>query len=321
MHTLIEQFMQHLTAQERLDTVRSYASNLRRFDEWSASNGLDIVKAGTEDLQRFQRWLAEDYRQADGSKITKGTQRTILFAVKSLYAWMERRGLVLVNVARKVKVPKSRLRITQKDFLSLQEVTAMLQTQAARIERLREGCHAWAKEYRTLALLCIIISTGRRRTRLLELRVQDLNFERCELRIEKEKGKAGRVLPVAAWAVAVTQKYVQKARPVLDWDEGNDFLFPGDKASRLGKETLNQIIQKVHRQTTEENPDLTELAAKHLTPHCMRVSFAKLLFTNGCNIRSINELMLHQKLSTTAIYTPIALEELLRACRQAHPRA
>jgi integrase/recombinase XerD len=70
-----------------------------------------------------------------------------------------------------------------------------------------------------------------------------------------------------------------------------------------------------------ENPDLQELPGKHITWQSLRVSFATLLFANGCAIRSVNELMLHRSLSSTARYTPIPVEDLRQVCRTAHPRA
>jgi site-specific recombinase XerD len=98
-------------------------------------------------------------------------------------------------------------------------------------------------------------------------------------------------------------------------------MFPGTVSPQIGNETFRMMLTAVQKQTVAENPDLTELPGKNLTPHSLRVSFAKLLFNGGCNIRSINELMMHNRLSTTAYYTPIPLEDLRRVCRTAHPRA
>ncbi len=70
-----------------------------------------------------------------------------------------------------------------------------------------------------------------------------------------------------------------------------------------------------------ENRDLTDLPGKRVTWHSLRVSFAGLLFSNGCDIRSVSELLLHRLLSTTAAYTPIPVDDLRRVFRTAHPRA
>ncbi|MCK6472897.1 MAG: tyrosine-type recombinase/integrase, partial [Planctomycetes bacterium] len=101
---------------------------------------------------------------------------------------------------------------------------------------------------------------------------------------------------------------------------GSDRLFVSKRNGSLSHQ-VNEALFALHAQTVAENPDLTELADKTLTPHGLRVTFAKLLFNGGCNLRSVNELMLHDRLSTTARYTPIHLEELRSTCRTAHPRA
>ena len=72
--------------------------------------------------------------------------------------------------------------------------------------------------------------------------------------------------------------------------------------------------------TIAANSDLTDLPRKTITWHSLRVSFATLLFSNGCPIRSVNELMLHRCLSTTARYTPIPIEDMQVVWRTAHPR-
>jgi len=100
----------------------------------------------------------------------------------------------------------------------------------------------------------------------------------------------------------------------------SDLLFISKKNGRITHQT-DDYLPVLHRQSCDENPDLTELPDKILTMHGLRVTFAKLLFNGGCNIRSVNELMLHELLSTTAYYTPLKLEELRSACRLAHPRA
>ena len=73
--------------------------------------------------------------------------------------------------------------------------------------------------------------------------------------------------------------------------------------------------------TCAANPDLVMLPGKRITMHGLRVTCARLLFANGCNIRSVNAIMLHRKLSTTALYTPIPVAELRRVLLKAHPRA
>lgn len=234
---------------------------------------------------------------------------------------MERRGLIISDVSKAVKLPRKVSGMVRRDHLTLQETTAVLQTQAKQAQQYREGSYRWAKEIQGLALLCIAIATGRRRAGLRNLLVPWVNFDRNELRYERDKGKPGRVLPVTPWAMSILKVHIQQARPILDWHQGNEYLFVGRDTPRMGNTAISEVFEEAYRRAVEANPDLIELAAKRITPHSYRVSFATLLFGGGCTIRSVNELMMHESLSTTARYTPIPVEDMRRICRTAHPRA
>ncbi len=322
MHPTMNDFLEALRLKGRGETARTYGEDLLLFSRWLGRAGIDPLKATTDDLRRFQVYLADEHRSPRGELLSRGTQSRRVCAIRSYYRWMESRDLILVDVAHPLRPPRMQRAVTtSRDYLTVQEATALMQTQAAQAMRYPEGCWRWAEEVRDLAFLAVALSSGRRRGGLRHLDVAHLDFERNELRCEREKGKAGRVLPIAAWAMAVLRIYVERARPVLCCDAANPALFVGERTPRLGKPTILGLIERAHRNAVEANPDLVELAAKHLTTHCLRVSFATMLFAGGCGIRSINELMMHESLETTARYTPIPLEDLRRACSLAHPRA
>ncbi|MBA3845072.1 MAG: tyrosine-type recombinase/integrase [Planctomycetes bacterium] len=322
MHQTIEDFITTRELAGRNETARSNRECLTQFQAWLDRAGVVAPSATTDDLEAYQRYLADEYRTPAGLTLALSTQSMRLSAVRSYYAWMERRGMIVANPARPLRLPKSRGHtIVSSDYLTLQETTALLQTQAARVQRYPDGCHRWAQEVRDLAFIAVAIASGRRRGGLRHLQVADLDFQRNEVRCDREKGKPGRVLPVATWAMAVLRIYVKRARPVIVWQKDNGTLFTGDRTPRLGKPTIMKMLRRIHAETVAACPDLDELPSKRLTPHGLRVTFATLLFAGGCNIRSINELMMHDRLETTSRYTPITFENLRRAVQAAHPRA
>lgn len=320
MHETMEEFLRYLESAEKHQTARCYRLGLEQFAPWLTGQGLDALKVTIDDLKRYQVWLATEYRSAERRLLARSTQATRLAAVKAYYGWLVRRGFILRNVAKPLRLPAVRRRSVRADYLTLQEASALLQTQGAAVQAAAPGTKLWAVAYRDLALFSLAIATGRRRSGLRDLRVSDVNFRRNEIRCEHEKGKGGRVLPVIGWAMAIAQAYVTQARPVLAEPE-NPWLFVGELSPQIGQQTLATLVARVLERTSAQNPDLEELPAKHITPHSLRVSYAKLLFTGGCDIRSVNELMMHDRLSTTARYTPLPLEDLRRVCRAAHPRA
>lgn len=321
MHPAMKEYLDHLRAQGKHETVRGYTTALKNFSTWLERDGLDPMAIGVEQLVRFQMWLSRDYHSADGASLKTSTLATRLATIKDFYGWCARRGKIVLDPSRRLKLPKVVRGLTKKDFLELQEATALLQTQAGIAQRYPEGCFRWAKEVRSLAILCVALATGRRLSHIRSLKIDDINFPRAEIRYEREKGKAGRVLPVVAWAMTILQTYVEKARPVLNWHGDVPWLFVGDLAPRIGKNSVAKLIDEAVKAAVEQNPDLEDFAKKHISTHCLRVSYAAMLFEGGCNIRSINELMNHERLTTTANYTPIPTESLRQVFRAAHPRA
>lgn len=320
MHETFGEYLKALDREGRSSTAACYIHGLRNFTAWLGSR--DPLKATHADLEAFQRWLADEYRSPAGKKLGRGTQGTRLSAVKGYYEWLHRRGLLLVDLASGIKIPTVKRTQVVSDHLTQQEAIALIQTQAKKLQAQKEGTRYWAIEFRNLTLVCLAIATGRRRTTLVTLKVEDLDFKRSEIRIEWEKGKPGRVLPCAKWALTVAKEYIQKARALLLGRRHKaKWLFAGLRTDRICGEYLGRFLQGLQQRTVDENPDLEELADKCLTAHSLRVTFATMLFLNGANIRCVNELLLHERLSTTAKYTPLNLDDIRRALKVAHPRA
>jgi site-specific recombinase XerD len=315
-------YLRHLESTGRKSTAVGYRHSLVRVAQWLLTRKEEPVKATTPILLEYQLYLAREYRKPNGEALKRSTQGTWLAAVKGYYNFLYRRGVVLHDAAAKLNLPKIKSGRVKCDHLSQQEATAIIQTQAAMMAERKEGSQYWALECRNLAVLALAMATGRRRTSIQNLRVKDLDFERNEVRIEWEKGKAGRVLPCAAWAMRAAKDYIEKARPLLiALYPQSEWLFVGQRTERICGEYLGRLLRLVQARTVERNPDLEELAGKKLKTHSLRVTFATMMFFNGAGIRIVNELLMHTNLSTTARYTPLELEDLRRACLLAHPRA
>jgi integrase/recombinase XerD len=321
MHPTMLDYLGTLRTAGRLETARGYGNVLAHYQRWLTASGCDPLTITTEQVRAYQRYLHENYISPRGTRLAKGTQATRLATVKSYHAWLARRGLTLTDVARPVQLPTIRRGPVRRDHLSVQEVSALLNTLAAEVDGFPRGSQRWADAVRTLALIALGLATGRRRSGLLELRVEQVDLERNELRIEREKGRTGRVLPVATWAMQCLRVYLEQARPVLLWRADLPWVFVGDRNPQIGRNTITELLVRAHERTVAANPDLTELAAKRITPHSLRVTFASMLFHGGANLRAINELMLHGSLGITARYTPLELTDLQRVCSTAHPRA
>lgn len=319
-HPAIAAYLDHLRAANKGSTAAGYAGFLRCYASWLALAGLDALTVTGDDLRRFQVWLADTHRTAVGNPLALTTQATVIAVVRSLYRHLLGAGVLVLDPAADLVPPRPPVSPTvRKDHLDPQEATALLDTLAAQVASSTGDARALA--LRNLALVSLALATGRRCAGLMAIDVADLDPDRDEIRVGWEKGKAGRVLPVAAWAMAVARRYVRDGRPALLDGRESAALFVSQRAGRLCPRGFAVVLAEAVAATIAANPDLTALPTKRVSTHSLRVSFAAMLFANGCNIRILNELMLHTSLTTTARYTPIPIDDLRRVLLATHPSA
>lgn len=320
----MRQFVEHLDLRGRRLTADNRGRALRDLARWLGERGApDPLAATPALLAAYQEHLATAPVGRGGRALGRRSQANRIEGIRAFYRWCEARSLVVADPSRRLRLRVPRSRVVVRNPLTIQEVTALLQAQAAAVAARREGTHRWATEFRNLAMLVVAVANGRRRSGIAALRVEDIDRERREVRVDREKGRAGRVLPTAGWAMDVLAQYLDAARPVLARDPRAPWVFLDRGGTEAMSETMMwHALQAAVRRAVEANPDLDELPGKRVTWHSLRVSFAaSLLFPNGCDIRTLADLLLHRLLSTTAAYTPIPVEDMRQVFRRAHPRA
>lgn len=317
----VADFLEALRLSGRAASADNAKHTLRRLHHWLHAMGKDGITATRADLQSYQSHLVNDYRSASGKPLGLIAVSTQLHRVRQWYRWLVMQERIISDPSRTLGVATVQSRVVVRKPLSLQEVTALLQTQAAVVSEAAPGTHTHAEAQRNLAAICLGFATGRRVRGVTMLRVDDVDAARGELRVEREKGRVGRVLPMARWAIEVVSEYIKQARSRLARNHDTPWLFLNmEGTGPIAASSLHGMLRGLVQRTIQDNPDLDELPNKTVTWHSLRVSFATLLFSNDCDIRSVNELLLHRRLSTTARYTPIPLDDMRRIFRVAHPR-
>lgn len=303
-------------------TAARILANLRRILHQTRP-GLCPSAATADDLDAYRGALASSRGSVRGGGLGRATQATHLATSLGFYRYLRRKGLTLVDADRILDLPRLPRRVVRADPLDQQEAQALLTVAAQAVEQEKVGTARWAEAFRDLTMVALAVATGRRRSGLCALAVADLDVGRRELRVEREKGAIGRVLPVADWAVAIADAYRAQARPVLLAGRPEvAALFPSRWTAAVAPVTFCQRLRALFDATIAANPDLADgLRRKRLSSHSLRVTCATLLFRHGCPIRSVHEILLHRRLSTTAAYTPLTVEDIRRALIHAHPRA
>jgi site-specific recombinase XerD len=321
LHPDMAAYIAVLNLRDRPATAHTLTIILTLFQRWADAEHLDPVTISSADLLRYQEYLITTYRSPAGQPLARATISARISSLKGWYGWLVDRHRIVADPSRLLGVRYTPSRVVLKDHLSLQEATALLQTQARSVLAQKPGSISRATDLRDLAALSLVLATGRRIGGLAALTVAQVDLDRRELRVEREKGITGRVLPVASWAMDVVAIYLRESRPTLTRGHDTPWLFLSlSGTAPMPYRALRGVLDELMVRVVAENPDLDELPGKRISWHSLRVSFATMLFGNGCDIRSVNELLLHRGLTTTAKYTPVPVDDLRQVFRAAHPR-
>ena len=164
---------------------------------------------------------------------------------------------------------------------------------------------------RDALILELLYSTGVRVSELVNICISDINFNKKEIKIFG-KGSKERIVLYGNTCSNLLDEYINKSRNELYSEYSNDYLLLTKKGRKINQREIRTIIDNIVR----------EAGLKiHISPHVLRHTFATDLLNNGADLRSVQELLGHESLSTTTIYTHISNERLRNVYLHAHPRA
>jgi integrase/recombinase XerD len=216
-----------------------------------------------------------------------------------LFKWLSRQNLILYNPASEMVMPRLGERLPR-HVLSAEEVErVLLQPDVSTPMGVRDR-----------AILETLYSTGIRRLELWALAVEDLDAGRGTLLIRYGKGKRDRLVPIGRRARVWTEKYLAEVRPQWAHDPEQRALFVTELGTPPGPERLTRLVRDYLEQA-----GLGRRGGCHLLRHTM----ATLMLENGADIRYIQQILGHALLSTTQIYTRVALGKLLQVHAATHP--
>jgi integrase/recombinase XerD len=277
------------------NTVRAYATDIEAYLAWVRREGLTAASISHRSLRRY---LAELTRAGYSTR----TVNRHLSAIRGLYKWLVSQGRVTGDAAAALASPK--IAKTLPRTMSDSDVDALLDTcDASTLEGLRDQ-----------AIIELLYATGARISEISRLNVADIDPAQAQVRLFG-KGSKERVVPVYERALAVLRQYVQQARPALcarrKRGEATGALFVSVRGNRMTADALRTCFERHVRLAGIESG---------VTPHAMRHTYATELLSGGADLRSVQELLGHESLATTQIYTHLSVERLKEATRQAHPR-
>lgn len=280
-------------------TVRSRDAYLRYFLQWCDERSLTRPNEITKPiLERYQRFLYT-YRKENGEPLTIRSQHARTVPLRAFFKWLCRNNHLLYNPASELELPRLEKRLP-KHILSHREAETILnQPDVSDPFGMRDR-----------AILEVLYSTGLRRMEIAALKLHDLDADRGTLMVRLGKGKKDRMVPIGERAILWVEKYAEAVRPSLVGliDDGTLFLTHHGEAF-----TPNRLTQLVRDYVKAS--EIGKGGACHLFRH----TCATLMHENGADIRFIQQLLGHAELTTTQIYTQVAIRKLKEIHTATHP--
>lgn len=295
MLELIEEYRYYIHSEAKLskNTRESY---LREINDYiSFLNDIRHVDSPSNiTLEDIRSYLAAIKRRG----VSSTTQAHKLTSIKSFHKYLMLEKKINVNVSKLVDTPKVEKKLPT--ILSLSEVNLILDKQEIKD----------FTDYRNIAMLELTYSCGLRVSELISVKLSDLHLDLGFIRV-LGKGSKERIVPVGEIAVDKINAYLKEARPRLI-KKHTDYLFLNYRGTSLSRQYFNNILQKRAKEVG---------IRKNISPHTLRHSFASHLLEQGTDLRLIQELLGHEDISTTEIYTHINNKKLTEVYLKSHPRA
>jgi integrase/recombinase XerC len=279
------------------DTSKAYGKDLHTFlkfmrlekKERSAPDSLMI-----KDVKNFLIHLSQ--KGYDPSSIER-----VLSSLRSFFKYLQKRQKVKNNPALGLKAPKRKKRLPQ--VLSWPQMRELLEPSV--YDKSRQGL-------RDRAVLELLYNTGIRLAEISSLKLGDIDFPNGEIRV-LGKGSKERIVPLGINATKTLMEYLNSRDIQGGLKKGeDDFLFLNKYGERLSRRGIARVVKKYGSKVSED---------KKISPHTLRHSFATHLLDEGADISAVREMLGHEKLSTTQIYTHVSMDRLKKIYKKAHPRA
>jgi integrase/recombinase XerC len=276
-------------------TLRNYGSDLEQFAAYFEPPGETAPPVEQFDLALLREWLAALYDQG----LNVVSVRRKIAAVRAMFKFLLREGILQKNVTTRLRTPKTKQRLP--DVMSAEKTNNLIDA----VER-GDPVEKPSKE-RDLAFLELLYGCGIRVSELVGINLEDIDLREGWLRV-RGKGNKEREVPVGARAVEAIKRYVE-SRPA---NASERALFLNSRGRRLSDRQVRRLVKMYALLVTGDST---------VHPHSFRHAYATHLLSDGADLRAIQELLGHARLSTTQKYTQVSLKDLQAVYDRAHPKA
>jgi integrase/recombinase XerD len=291
----IKEFKYYLRVERSLtnNTVDAYIRDVNKLSKYSINNNLSIKLIIRENIQDFISFLNDE-------KISARTQARVISSVKSFFKFLIMEDYIINDPCQLIQNPKIGLKLP--DVLSIEEIDLIV----SNIDN--SSKHG----QRNTTIIETLYSCGLRVSELINLKISNIKFLEKYIKITG-KGNKERLTPISQKCLKLLAIYINEIRIHQKIKSGNDdIVFLNNRGSQLSREMIFTIVKK-----------LTEKSGikKNVSPHTFRHSFATHLIEGGADLRAVQEMLGHENITTTEIYTHLDNDYLRSNLMQFHPRS
>ena len=276
-------------------TIAAYTADLGQFAEFLGKRKRELSGARREDVRDFIQELFSN--QLDGRSVARK-----LSAIRHLYRYLLLDGKVDKDPTLNIQSPKQ-WKVLPKS-LSRDEVESTLAAKPT-----SQGTCGQAMAMRNRAMLELLYAGGVRVSEVANARLEDLKLEMGYILV-RGKGDKERMVPLGVPAQQALQQYLREARETIAQQRSSPLLFIGARGRRLTRQRVWQLVGQA-----------SQASGRHASPHMLRHSCATHMVENGADLRTIQTILGHADISTTQVYTHVALDRLKSVYAKHHPRA
>ncbi len=277
------------------NSIAAYTADVEKLASYFISSGIEITpdRVKYEDLKGFLIWINK-------MGVSASTQTRIISGIKAFYKYLLMEEIISQNPTELLESPRVGRKLP--DTLNIEEVDLLIDSFDLSSEN----------GQRNKAIIETLYSCGLRVSELIDLKISNLHFKQGYIKVVG-KGDKERLTPIGKEAMNQIQLYIDNYRNHLKVQSGEeDIVFLNNRGHKLSRVMIFLIIKKQIEKCGLK---------KNVSPHTLRHSFASHLVDKGADLRAVQEMLGHESITTTEIYTHLDRDYLQRAIEDFHPRS